>query len=343
MGAGYAGVTAANRLARTSGTEVTLADPRDEFVERIRLHRLAAGSGPATVPLARVLDPRVRTRRARVTAIGDGTVTLDDGGGLRFDRLVYAVGSGGSGTPADEGYRVDTLEAATRLRTAVAGLAAGAPVVVVGGGPTGVETVTELAGARPDLRVRLVTDAEVAAGLGAPARQRVRDRLAGLGVELREHTVVTDPIGLGAALLVWATRPGVPDLARRSGLPVDGAGRLVVDRTLTSVGDARIVGAGDAVVAPAEVGFVRESCQAAVPLGVAAARTVRAGLRGRPAPAASVVYRAVCLSLGPGSGLVQAVDRRDVPRPLTVGGRTGAVVKEQVCRYTVRAVRGRVA
>ncbi|MBP2365260.1 FAD-dependent oxidoreductase [Pseudonocardia parietis] len=181
IGAGYAGVTAANRIAAARAGEVTVLDPRDEFVERIRLHRLAAGSGAATVPLRRVLDPRVRTRRARVTAIGDGAVTLDGGDLLRFDRLVYAVGSGGGPAPGD-GHRVDTLEGATRLHDAVAALPDGRAVTVVGG---------------------------------------------------------------------------------------------------------LIVGAGDAVV--------------------------------------------------------QLVDSRDRPRRLTVGGRAGALVKEQVCRYTLRAVRGRAA
>ncbi|SFO13864.1 NADH dehydrogenase, FAD-containing subunit [Pseudonocardia ammonioxydans] len=342
IGAGYAGATAANRIAATGAAEVTVLDPREEFVERIRLHRLAAGSGPATVPLDRVLDRRVRTRAARVTAIGDGEVTLDDGDVMRFDRLVYAVGSGGGPAP-DGGHRVDTLEDATRLRAAVGGLADGAVVAVVGGGLTGLETATEIAVARPRLAVRLVTDADVAAGIGDRGRERVRARLRELGISLREHTTVTGPADLGADLVVWATPPAVPDLARRSGLPVDDAGRLRVDDTLTSVGDPRIVGAGDAITAPPGVGFVRASCQAAVPLGTAAARTVTAGLAGRTAPAASIAYQAQCLALGPGAALVQFVDSHDAPRRLTVGGRAGALVKEQVVRYTLRAVRGRAA
>lgn len=342
VGAGYAGVTAANRIVAHPSAAVTVVEPRGEFVERIRLHRLAAGSGTATVPLSRVLDARVGVRTGRVTAIGDGVVTLDDGGVLRFDRLVYAVGSGG-GTGAAAGHRVDTLEDARRLHDAVAALPPGAGVTVVGGGLTGVETVTELAAARPDLALCLLTDAEVVAGFPARSRARVRDRLGALGIALREHTPVTGGAVPGADLVVWATTPGVPALARESGLPVDRDGRLRVDATLTAVGDRRIVGAGDAIAAPDEVGFVRPSCQAAVPLGVAAARTVCAGLDGRPAPAAELAYQAQCVALGPGAALVQFVDAHDAPRRLAVGGRTGAVVKEQVCRYTLRAVRGRAA
>ncbi|MCO7192497.1 FAD-dependent oxidoreductase, partial [Pseudonocardia sp. McavD-2-B] len=142
VGAGYAGVAAANRIA-AGGAAVTVVDPREEFVERVRLHRLAAGTGAATVPLREVLHRRVRTRAARVTRIGDGTATLDDGDVLRFDRLVYAVGSG-AGTAPGGALRVDTLESARRVHDAAAALPDGAVVAVVGAGLTGLETATEL-------------------------------------------------------------------------------------------------------------------------------------------------------------------------------------------------------
>lgn len=341
VGAGYAGVAAANRIA-AGGAAVTVVDPREEFVERVRLHRLAAGTGAATVPLREVLHRRVHTRAARVTRIGDGTATLDDGDVLRFDRLVYAVGSG-AGTAPDGALRVDTLENARRVHDATAALPDGAVLAVVGAGLTGLETATELAAARPGLRVRLLSAGPVAAELPVRSRDRVRARLASLGVEVGEGVTVTDPAALGAGLVVWTTTPAVPGLARDSGLPVDDDGRLRTDATLTCTGDARIVGAGDAVAAPPEVGLVRASCQAALPLGVAAARTVLAGLRGRPAPAASVSYAAQCLALGPDAALIQLVDRHDVPRPVALGGGAAAVVKEQVCRYALRRARGRVA
>ncbi|WP_409185378.1 hypothetical protein F9C11_14475 [Amycolatopsis sp. VS8301801F10] len=44
LGAGYAGVMAANRLAGR-GEEVVLVTPNPWFVERIRLHRVATGFG----------------------------------------------------------------------------------------------------------------------------------------------------------------------------------------------------------------------------------------------------------------------------------------------------------
>lgn len=65
IGAGYAGMIATNRVLgsltadENRRTTVTVVNPRRVFVERIRLHQLAAGSrDTVTIPLARV---RTRT------------------------------------------------------------------------------------------------------------------------------------------------------------------------------------------------------------------------------------------------------------------------------------------
>ena len=49
IGGGYAGTLAANHLRLRADVEITLVNPRPVFVERIRLHQLAAGSGTAAV------------------------------------------------------------------------------------------------------------------------------------------------------------------------------------------------------------------------------------------------------------------------------------------------------
>ncbi len=58
IGGGYAGVLAANRLQGTPGVAVTLVNPRPEFVERIRLHQLAAGNHTATAAYQRTAGRR---------------------------------------------------------------------------------------------------------------------------------------------------------------------------------------------------------------------------------------------------------------------------------------------
>ena len=72
IGGGYAGVLAANRLQAHPDVTVTLINPRPEFVERIRLHQLAAGSEQSRrVAAGRQGPPRVGQAIVRMVQPGD--------------------------------------------------------------------------------------------------------------------------------------------------------------------------------------------------------------------------------------------------------------------------------
>ncbi|SDL02267.1 Pyridine nucleotide-disulphide oxidoreductase [Streptomyces indicus] len=151
IGGGYAGVMAANRLTQHGDVRVTLVNPRPDLVHRVRLHQLVGGSHDAVVAFQDVLAERVRLVVDVVTRINAParSVTLEAGGTLDYDYLIYAVGSG-SAEPdlpgaAEFTYAVATLEEAQRLRAALDATPASAPVTVVGAGPTGIETAAELA------------------------------------------------------------------------------------------------------------------------------------------------------------------------------------------------------
>ncbi|NLV78787.1 MAG: FAD-dependent oxidoreductase, partial [Rhodococcus sp.] len=91
VGAGYAGMQAANRLlSRHTDIDVTVVNPRPVFVERVRLHQVAAGTGSATHDLVDLLHPRAALRVASVVRVGEDVVELDDGAAVRFDAAVYA-------------------------------------------------------------------------------------------------------------------------------------------------------------------------------------------------------------------------------------------------------------
>src|SRR5690242_19739771 len=105
LGAGYAGMIATNRvlgsLTREEGQRLalTVVNVRPDFVERIRLHELAAGSRDSvTIPLSQVLHPdaQLLTGRADLIDPKNGTVhvtTATSEVALAYDYLVYAVGS----------------------------------------------------------------------------------------------------------------------------------------------------------------------------------------------------------------------------------------------------------
>ncbi|MFH5208870.1 NAD(P)/FAD-dependent oxidoreductase [Antrihabitans spumae] len=349
VGAGYAGVLAANRLAKVAGLSVTVVNPRPDFVERIRLHQYATGSGPATRPLSKLLRRNVELRLGKVESIAERSVLLDDGTTIDFDYLVYAVGSHVDGRPNT--YNVGALEDADRLGARLDELAAGAPVVVVGGGLTGVETAAEIAEQFPELDVHLASDS-VAGWLPAATRDYVAGTLSELGVTIHEATTITqvDADGVrtasGATIAsdatIWAGSFTVPDLARRSGLLVDDFGRLRTDKSLVSLSNPRIVGVGDAVAPPASVaGHLRMSCQSAMPLGVHGAATVAALVRGRSPQPVSIGMFGQCVSLGRKAGFMQFTRSDDTPSRFVVKRRIGTMTKELVCRFTVVGLRGR--
>jgi hypothetical protein len=144
VGAGYAGTIAANRLAKkVTAAEITVISPRPDFVERVRLHERIAGTGAAAAPLTSMLREGIATRVSTVDKIGDGQVTLGDGAHLDFDHLFLAVGS--TVAPLPGTVAVGAWEGAEEARAALAGLPGGRAVTVIGGGLTGIETVSEIA------------------------------------------------------------------------------------------------------------------------------------------------------------------------------------------------------
>ncbi|WP_238847382.1 NAD(P)/FAD-dependent oxidoreductase [Nocardia arthritidis] len=352
VGAGYAGVMAANRIAAKGNSDihVTVVNARPEFVERIRLHEHATGGAVAWRPLSELLHPSVRLRVATAETIGARSVRLDDGAVIDFDYLLYAVGSMAAPGPVgcEHAWSIADFDTAEALRAELRRLPAGARVVVVGGGLTGIESSAEIAYRYPALTVELVSDT-VAGWLPEASRANIARRLADIGVVLRTglrvngiraNEVVTDAGPLFSDCTVWAGSFAVPDLARRSGLPVAADGRLRTDETLVCVDHPRIVGIGDAVAPPRDVGdHLRMSCQAAIPLGAHGADTVLALIRGaEPAPI-SIGMGGQGISLGRRDGFIQVSRLDDTPVRIAFSGRAAAVLKERVCRYTLFELR----
>jgi NADH dehydrogenase len=351
IGGGYAGVMAANRTAGGGGN-VTMVNPRPTFVERIRLHQLAVDNDDATEDYAAILNSTVRlvVGSAERIDIAARRVELASGDALSYDYLVYAVGSTGSvpaGVPgaAEFAYPLSELEQAERLRDRLADVPLAAPVVVVGGGLTGIEAAAEFAEAGRS--VTLV--GALGPSLSKRGRRSVAKQLRRLGVAVVEDVVTevsADAIVVGgrtvpAAVTVWTAGFGVPSLAAASGLTTDEVGRLVTDETLTSVDDERIVAAGDAAT-PSRLPY-RMSCQSGLPLGAFAGDTVLARIAGERPAEVSVPFSAQCISIGRHHGTLQFQRKDDTATNAYIGGRAGAFIKEQVCRYTLKWMAGEAA
>ncbi|MBG0564121.1 NAD(P)/FAD-dependent oxidoreductase [Actinoplanes aureus] len=351
LGAGYAGAHAAGRLARRlhpGDVEITLVNADPDFVERVRLHQVAAGQDLRHRPLADVYrGTSVTVRVSRVTAVDVGRRTVDlVDGEIGYDTLVYALGSTAAvhGVPgvAEHAYHLASRPAALRLRERLSELAEGASVLVAGGGLTAVEAATEIAESRPDLDVAIAARDGVGDWLSDKARRHLRDVLDRLGIRVHEHTGIVrvdeDGVATGggeripATVTVWAAGFTTHPIAAATALEVDGTGRIVVDATMRSVSHPDVYAVGDAAVAGGVGGKpLRMSCASGIPMGWQAADAIAARLTGRKVPAKPIPYVTQCISLGRRDGIVQLVTPDDRARSSAVTGRMAARIKEFVC------------
>ncbi|WP_151772193.1 NAD(P)/FAD-dependent oxidoreductase [Streptomyces abyssomicinicus] len=359
LGGGYSGAVAAGRLARRldpADVRITLVNAAPDFVERVRLHQLAAGQNLRHRPLSEMFQGTgVRLRTAEVTGIDVGRRTVKvkgaaaDGGGeeLEYDTLVYALGSGWDdhGVPgvAEHAHEVASRAGALRLRERLAGLEAGRSVVVVGGGLTGLEAATEIAESHPHLSVSLAVRGELGDWLSVKGRGHLRKVVDGLGIAVHEHADVTgvaadrvttaDGREVPAAVTVWTAGFAVHPLAGATGLETGATGQIVVDATMRSVSHPDVYAVGDAalVMGPGDKPL-RMSCASGVPTAWQAADSLAARLTGGKLPRTPMRYFNQCVSLGRKEGLIQYVtaDDRSVNAALT--GRFAALYKELVCK-----------
>ncbi len=356
LGAGYSGGLAAGRLARRlhpADTEITLVNAEPDFVERVRLHQLAVGQELKHRPLQEMYaGTGVNVRRAQVTAldVDRRTVALLDERGpaeICYDTLVYALGSTAAdrGVPGGAEYAIDIAgrRSALRLRERLGDLEAGGTVLIVGGGPTGIEAVAEIAEARTDLRVAIATRGAFGDWLSDKGRQHLREVFDRLGIAVHEFVDVTrvDATGvttasgevLSAGITVWANGFGVHPIAAASTLEVGETGRIVVDGAMRSVSHPDVYAIGDAALAEGAGGKpLRMSCASGEPMGQRAADAIIANLTGSALPESTIGYHFQCISLGRRDGIIQFVTPDDRARPSIIKGPLAARVKETICR-----------
>lgn len=351
LGAGYAGAYAAGNLARRlspADTEITVVNAEPDFVERLRLHQFAAGHELRPLSLAEVFaGTGVRLRLARVTAVRPErrtvTVTGADGDDeLGYDTLLYTLGSRAAdhGVPgvAEHAHDVTGLAGARRLRARLDELDEGGRVLVVGEGLTGIETVTEIAEARPGLAVALAARGEPGAWLSPGARDHLRRAFDRLGITVHERTAIAavepgravsaDGTVLPADAVVWAAGFAVDPIAAAAGLEVAATGQIVVDRTMRSVSHPDVYAAGDSVYVIGENGRpLPMSCASAGYTGKQAIDAIVGRLTGRKAATTKLAYVGNHISLGRRDGIFQLVDGDARAKSWYLSGRTAARVK----------------
>lgn len=281
VGAGFAGLVCARKLRGKAGFDVTVIDQNPYQVFSPLLYQVATGGLPEddiAYPV-RAAIPGVRFRRGEVVAISPTahTLRLGDGTVVPWDRLVLAMGSTGTtfGIPgvAENALQMKTVQEARairhRLLQTYEDVELGhAPkealqVVVVGGGPTGVElsgAVAELQRAMHREFPSLAESASVTlveAGprllptFGEKSSARARRDLERLGVDVRVSSAVermypsTVRLAAGdvlvAGTIIWAAGVAAPPQWATLGV-TDRAHRLEVSDRLKLADDVWVVG-----------------------------------------------------------------------------------------------------
>jgi NADH:ubiquinone reductase (H+-translocating) len=362
LGAGYAGAYVAGNLARRlapADTEITVVNAEPDFVQRLQLHRLAAGQEIEAPKLADVFaGTGVRLHLARVTAVDPerqvvAVADADGGGELGYDTLLYTLGSAvaDQGVPgvAEHAFHVTTRPAALRLRERLDSLCrvgGGGSVLVVGDGLTGIETATEIAESRPGLSVALIARGELGARLSAGARSHLRRACDRLGITVLEHTSVdaveatrvlcADGSALASDATVWTAGFAVDPIAAAGGLEVTENGQIVVDRTMRSVSHPNVYAAGDSVHVIGENGRpLPMSCASAGYTGMQAMNAIVGRLTGRKIANTKLDYPGNHISLGRRDGILQMVDDQAQAKPKYVGGRKAARIKAGIVRLSL--------
>jgi len=330
VGGGFGGLSAARGLA-AADVEVTVIDRKNHHLFQPLLYQVAtAGLNPSNIarPIRGILakQSNARVLLAEVVKVDPDTrqVALDDGAELPYDYLVLATGATHAYFGHDDweahapGLKTieDALEVRRRVllaferaeRAADPDDSAGdLTFVVVGGGPTGVETAgaiaeiafktftSEFRAIDPNrAKVILLEGADRILGtyhesLSRKAARQLRD----LGVDLRLGVTVTNVDADGvetstgairAGTVIWAAGNRASPLAAMSGGQTDRAGRVIVAADLSVSGHPELFAIGDVAHAAVDGKDVPGVAQGAIQGGAHVAKAIRADLAGAPRP-----------------------------------------------------------
>ncbi len=331
IGAGYAGLLATVRLAGRLKREIqdrrvtiTLVNAADVFVERLRLHQMAANRPIPDRPIAETLRGTGATFvRGTVIGLDAARRRLEvqtDGGPqpIAYDHLVYALGStiDLDNLPGAREYaHVLTAtgpRSAAALRELLPKLNAAAGhgrLLVGGGGATGIEAAAEFAEAYPNLRVQVVTQGDFGQFINPHVAAYMRHSLYRLGVAIQDQTTLVE-LQAQAALTdsgevlpfdacLWAGGFTVPRLAREAGLAVNDRGQILIDPFMRSVSHPEIYAIGDAAYPVETPGArLRMAAFTAVLMGAHGADCLSAAVQGRTPKPFSFAYLGQAISLG---------------------------------------------
>jgi NADH dehydrogenase len=362
VGAGFGGLGASEQLAHVP-VEVTLIDRHNYHTFQPLLYQVATSllnAEDVGAPVRSLFrhQENVNFRLATVTGIDvpGRKIQIDNGHEITFDYLVLAGGATVNyfGTPgaAEHAFPLYTLMNAVKLRNQVMQQFEAAdrdPAIiddgalnflVVGGGPTGVET----AGALSDLfynllprdyhqlatekaRIILVEMGhEVLAAFKENLREYARKELEERGVELRLGEAVAEVGPTSVKLksgeeikthtLVWAAGVQANPLARMLGMPQGRGGRVKLNPDLSVPDHQEIFVVGDMGEVASEGEILPQLGSVAMQSGEHVGKQIARLILGNETQAFKYWDKGFMATIGRGSAVVEFPNKRTLHGPL---------------------------
>ncbi|MBM7141326.1 NAD(P)/FAD-dependent oxidoreductase [Acinetobacter sp. 105-3] len=342
-GSGFAGLWAALAAQRAihlasqeQNIEVVMVSPSPNVDIRPRLYEaVLENMNPDISKLLSVVDVKFLAGWVDKINADQQTIEVSTTEGnkqtLSYDRFILATGSTTFMPPipglTEYGFSVSTLEDAEKLDQHLKNLAnkpanAARNTVVVAGGLTGLETVTEMPErlrsilGETDIRVVLVdSSTEIGAAMGDQAATVIREALTELSVEGKAGLRVTALDASGVTLsngekieaetVIWTAGMRANSLTSQIAGEKDNLGRLIGDAYLHAPEAKNIFVTGDTVKVPTDDlgNFNVMSCQHAMSLGRVAGYNAAAELVDLPLHPYSQPKYVTCVDLGPWGAL----------------------------------------
>lgn len=326
VGGGFAGLKAARKLASTEA-QITLIDKNNFSLFQPFLYQVATSiltGEQIGVPFRTIFRnrPNVESIMAEVTGIDlKNRKVIIPFYDVPFDYLIVASGVRYNyfGRPdwKDFAPSLKSLDDANYLRSRILGAFERAEtesdpeevscyqtIVLVGGGPTGVEMAGTLAALtrlglikdfrhiRPERTRILLLEAgpKILKGFGSPLPEKAKAFLEEKGVEVRTNARVTDVDERGVCIegerikaktVIWTAGVEVPNVSAWLNAPADRNGRILVQKDFSIPGHENVFVIGDAAHVEQNGELIPGLAPAAIQEGRYVAKVLRSRMKGK--------------------------------------------------------------
>lgn len=346
LGAGYAGILAANRLEKQlKEAEIVLVSESSEFKERIRFHELASTGSEKKIKMKDLLRTNVNFLQGKITKIKpkENGIEIDGNpNSIDYDYLIITLGSSQIHQIQNITNSIQSNEATTNFikkykQKEIQKLG------IIGGGLTGIEMASEWKYFHPNTTVFLIDKNEFGSSFSEKGKEYLRTYLLQNNIQILDQMkilstneneiIFEDQNKISFDCILNCSGFKSSPLPKEAGFVTNPKNQIYVDPFLRSISFPNVFVAGDSAFL--ENSILRMGCVTALPMGAHIADQIANLIRGKKLTPFLFQFVGRCVSLGRKEGLIQFTYGDDKPKEWIITGKWGAVIKELVNRFTI--------